>query len=442
MERKTKIIATVGPSSINKIKELAKYVDVFRINLAHGDDNRRIDYIKRVKEEAPDVPILADLPGLKIRIGKLKEDKLFLKSGQRIVLGREIPVNPLLFKIINRDSYILISDGAVRVKILEVGEDYAEGIVETEGLISSGKGINIPNARLPFSMREEDIRLAKLAKDYGVDFIGLSYVTSREDIIKLREIVGNDLWIVAKIEMEVKDLEGIIETADAVMVARGDLGVQVGLERLPIIQNKIIRIARAYGRPVILATQVLESMVTSLQPTRAEIIDITNSVLSGVDAILLSDETAIGAYPIEAVRVLDSVIKSVEENFKIKKVPPIRSYDDAIAYAAVSAAKLSRASAILVFTRTGSTVLRIARLRPKVNVICFSNNYSLLRKLRMCWGIRTFEAKVNELTIHEIIGIMKKEALKRGLVKRGDLVVIVTGTLPGRTNLLEVEEID
>ncbi|MEM0373391.1 MAG: pyruvate kinase, partial [Sulfolobales archaeon] len=239
MDRRTKIIATIGPSSLDKIKELSKYVDIFRINLAHGDDKQRIEYLKRIREEAPEVPILADLPGLKLRVGKLEGDKIMVKRGQKIILGKEIPVNPLLFKIVSKGSYILISDGAIKVKIIEVGNDYAEGIVESEGIISSGKGINIPNVKLPFSAREEDIRLAKLAKDYGVDFIGLSYVTSRDDIIKLREIVSEDVWIVAKIEMELKDLESVINEADSVMIARGDLGVQVGLERLPIIQAKI-----------------------------------------------------------------------------------------------------------------------------------------------------------------------------------------------------------
>jgi pyruvate kinase len=434
MERKTKIIATIGPSTIDIVDEISKHVDVLRVNLAHGNDEQRLYYLKKARETK--VPILADLPGLKLRIGKL-ESPIVLRKGDKISFGDKIPINPLFFKLVKEGDIVLISDGVIKIKIINKGENFAEGIVEDGGMLTSGKGVNLRGVMLPFNMREEDLRLAKMFKNY-VDFFGLSYVTSVEEIRKLRDIV-NDIWIVSKIETRVTSLKEIIAESDAVMIARGDLGVEVGLENLPLVQSRIIRISRKFGKPVILATQVLESMVSSPQPTRAEVIDVSNSVLNGVDAILLSDETAIGSYPLEAVKTLDLIIRSVERNFKIKHSSPMKTYDDAIAYAAVAASELSKSRAILIFSRTGSSVMRIVRLRPKAKVIAFTY-HKIARKLSLVWGVTPIKVPddISFKTTDDLFTYMKDEVLKKGYVKAGDSVVLVHGTIAGRTDTLRV----
>ncbi len=438
--RRTKIVATVGPSSIKLVKELSQYVDVFRINLAHGTKESIREYFEIIKTEAPNSSILADIPGPKLRVGDLPSP-ITVKKGDKIIFGDQIPVSDnIFFKLIKPGMEVLIADGTIKVTINEVEDSRAVATVDEGGVISSRKGINIPDVQSNIGLSERDLELAQLAIDEEADFLGLSFVLSANDIKNLREKVKDNVWIIAKIEKKgaVNNLSEIVKEADGVMVARGDLGVEVGLENLPKIQARIIKKARLYGKPVILATQVLESMVNSPVPTRAEVIDVANSVIEGVDAIMLSDETAIGKYPLEAVKTLENLIRSSERNFNPRLYPPLKSYNDAIASAAVTAAQLASAKAIIIYTRTGSTALRIIRQRPKTKIIAMTPNHKLARKLKVCWGIEPIEIEPLN-SIDSIIEHARQLVEKKNLVKIGDVIVIASGTEELATDFVKVE---
>ncbi|BFH72116.1 pyruvate kinase [Sulfurisphaera javensis] len=438
MFRKTKIVATLGPSSEPYVDEIVKYADIVRLNFAHGDEQQHEKYFNLVKDK---VPILVDLPGPKLRIGDIGTDKIVLKRGDIIEFGTSIPVeDPLFFKLVKQGSEVLIADGRIRVKITELKDNFAKGIVEEGGILTSRKGINIPDADIPVGLTNRDYQLLQEALKLGATFIGLSFVTSPDEVKKVKEIVKDKAWLIAKIEKKaaLKNLKGIIKESDAVMVARGDLGVEVGLANLPQTQRKIVRLARVYGKPVILATQVLESMVTSPIPTRAEVIDVANSIIQGVDAIMLSDETAMGQYPIEAVKTLRDLIINVEKTFKSKPSPPLKNVDDAIAYSAVSASNLASASAIIVYTRTGATAIRISRLRPLVPIITLTPNNEAYERLKLCYGVYSF--KSNELSsLDEIVEESKK--ISKQLSLKGTIIVTAGGPAEGTTRFLKVEEI-
>ena len=441
MFRKTKIIATLGPASEKRIEEIIKYVDVIRLNFAHGDEEQHSKYFNLVNGR---VPILVDLPGPKLRIGDLGSNKITVNRGDTIEFGEKIPVeDPLFFKLVKQGSEVLIADGRIRVKIIEVGNNYAKGVVEEGGIITSRKGINIPDSDIPVGLTDKDYKLLQEALKLGATFIGLSFVTSSEEIRKVREIVKDKSWIIAKIEKKsaLKNLRKIIKEADGVMVARGDLGVEVGLANLPQTQRKIVRFARIYGKPVVLATQVLESMVTSPIPTRAEVIDVANSIIQGVDAIMLSDETAMGQYPVEAVKTLHELIISVEKSFKPKPPPPLKTIDDAIAYSSVSSANLSSASCIAVYTRTGATALRISRLRPLVPIITLTPNKEVYERLKLCYGVYPVKLNGTLTSLDKIVEKGKEIAKELGI--KGTIIITAGGPndSEGTTRFLKVEEI-
>lgn len=441
MFRKTKIIATLGPSTEKHIDEIIKYIDVIRLNFAHGDEEQHSKYFNIINGRAP---ILVDLPGPKLRIGDLDVDKITLNRGEIVEFGEKIPIeDPLFFKLIKEGSEVLIADGRIRVKIVEKGDKYAKGIVEEGGILTSRKGINIPDSDIPVGLTERDIILLQKALKLGATFIGLSFVTSPDEIQKVKELVKDSVWVIAKIEKKsaLKNLKKLIKVADGVMVARGDLGVEVGLANLPQIQRKIVKLARVYGKPVVLATQVLESMVTSPIPTRAEVIDVANSIIQGVDAIMLSDETAMGQYPVDAVKTLHELIQNVEKSFKPKPPPPLKNIDDAIAYSSVSSANLSSARCIIVYTRTGSTALRVSRLRPLVPIISLTSTKEVYERLKICYGV--YPVKLDE-TLNSLDKIVEKskEIAKQYRI-RGNVVVSAGGPndTEGTTRFLKVEEI-
>ncbi|BCU71434.1 pyruvate kinase [Stygiolobus caldivivus] len=441
-KRKTKIISTLGPSSEKLVDELLKYTDVIRLNFAHGDEEQHKKYFELVGDKAP---VLVDLPGPKLRIGDLENEPIILKNGDQIKFGdKGVPVeDQLFFKLIKEGTDVLIADGRIRVKITKVDDGYAEGIVKEGGILTSRKGINIPDADIPLGITQRDLELLKEALILGATYIGLSFVVSEEDIRKVKEIVSGKAWVIAKIEKKaaLKNLRNIVREADGIMVARGDLGVEVGLPNLPQTQRKIVNIARAYGKPVILATQVLESMVNSPLPTRAETIDVANSISQGVDAIMLSDETAMGKFPIEAAKTLNELIISVERTFKPKRTHIYKNVDEAIAYSAVISSILSSAFAIITYTRSGSSALRISRLRPVVPVITLTPSEDLIKKLRICYGV--YPKKAEELkSLDEIVKKAREEAAYLG--QKGFIVVVggVCGDNGGTTRFLKVEELD
>ncbi|MQL55776.1 pyruvate kinase [Acidianus ambivalens] len=442
--RKTKIIATLGPSSIDKVKELSQYVDIFRINFAHGATESHKEYFEKIKEYS-DASILVDLPGPKIRVGDIK-GKIVLKPGDKVVFSpyEGIPVeDPLFYSGVKENSYVLIADGSIKINVTKVEKDRVEGVVIEGGTVTSRKGINIPDIKIPSGVTDNDLQLLKEALDLEADFIGLSFVLSKDDVLKVKSISKDRAWIIAKIEKKnaVENLKDIIKVADGVMVARGDLGVEIGLENLPFTQKKIIRLSKLYGKPVILATQVLESMVNNPIPTRAEVIDISNSVSEGVDAIMLSDETAAGNYPVEAVKTLHDIILAVEKRVKTVRPPPLTG-DDAIAVASVNVAEISKARLLVVHSRSGTSIIRISRLRPKVPIIGLSPNKELIRKLKICWGVYPFLTEKSLITLNDII--VYAEEISKKFVKCNDNIVITGGdpTLEeGRTDFIKLHQI-
>lgn len=442
--RHTKIVATLGPASIDKVRELIKYVDIFRINFAHGDSESHKEYFEKIREFS-DSPILVDLPGPKIRVGILKE-KLILKPGDRIVFSDNegIPVeDPLFYSGVKENSTILLADGSIKVRIEKVDKNRVEGTVLEGGVLTSRKGINIPDIKIPSGITQNDLILLKEALDLGADFIGLSFVLNKEDIIKVKNIVKDKAWIIAKIEKKsaVENLKEIVKVSDGIMVARGDLGVEIGLEKLPFVQKKIIHESRLYGKPVILATQVLESMVNSPIPTRAEVIDISNSISQGVDAIMLSDETAAGNFPIEAVKTLHDIITAVEKRVRTVRPPPVTG-DDAIAVAAVNIAEIAKAKLIVVHSRSGNSIIRVSRLRPKIPIIGLCPYKELAKKLRLCWGVNPIITDRQINNVNDIIAYSENIAKK--YVKCNDNIVVVGGDpllREGRTDFVKLHEI-
>ncbi|MEM3221148.1 MAG: pyruvate kinase [Saccharolobus sp.] len=445
--RKTKIVATLGPSSENKIRELAPYVDVFRINFAHGNEESHKKYFDLIKDYAPEAGILVDLPGPKFRLGDLKQ-QIEIKKGDKIVFSQKdgIPVDDELFYLAVREgSYVLIADGMIRIKVISVSKDRVEGIVEEGGILLPRKGINIPNVKIKSGITENDLKLLRRALQLGADYIALSFVINEDDVIKIKEIVKDNAWVIAKIEKSdaLKNLVSITKKADGIMVARGDLGVETGLENLPIIQRKIVRVSRVFGKPVILATQVLTSMINNPLPTRAEIIDISNSIIQGVDAIMLSDETAIGSYPVECVKVLHNIINNVEKNIKHRPIRPLSSEDDAIALAAINAYKISKADIIIAYSRSGNTILRISRLRPEKEIIGICPSPKLSKRFRLCYGVIPITINENLESIDEIISKALETAEKIDM--KAKKLVIVGGDpkqQQGKTNFIIIKSLN
>jgi pyruvate kinase len=450
MFRRTKIVATLGPSTSSRevISELKKRgVNVFRINLAHGSFEDQLSLFNLVKDVGG--AVLIDLPGPKIRVGDLSSP-ILLKEGEKIrfsAYGNGIPVDREFFHYASEGGEIFLADGIIKLKVLEIKDGNAICIVEKGGVLTSRKGINIPDIKEGIEVTERDLDLLNKWAKFNPDFIGLSFVRTKHEILKVKSILNEkdcSAWVISKIEKKqaLENLEGIVSNSDGIMVARGDLAVEIGIEKLPEAQIRIINISRAYGKPVILATQVLESMVSNVIPTRAEIIDVSNSVISGVDAIMLSEETAIGKYPLEAIDTLNKIIVSVEVKIP-KQIKPTKNIDDAIAYNAVRLAEMIKAEAIVAASRSGKTVLRVARHRPTMPILGLIVNDKVLKKMELVWGVMGL--KVGQLPDLESLIYLSNEKVKEvGLAKIGDYIVIVTGDPrepEGRTNILKVHKV-
>jgi len=441
--RRTKIVATLGPSSLKLISQLSKFVDVFRVNFAHGDENSRREYVRLIREEAPESSILIDLPGPKLRVGDI--GRMELKRGQEVLLSPKGGItveDPVFYSSVKEGSVILISDGLIRIKVTNVSEDEVRGVVLDEGVLTSRKGINIPDLNLRSGLTQRDLELLEEAISLKADYVGLSFVLSAEDVRKAKERIKGRAWVVSKIEKRqaVENLKQIILESDAVMVARGDLGVEIGLENLPYVQRKIISTSKTLGRPVILATQVLESMVLNPMPWRAEVIDVANSVYQGVDAIMLSDETASGSYPLEAVRYLHRIITSSED--KVRSTRPTPSGpDDAVASASLALAETSKSKLIVVHTRSGLTALRVSRLRPRSPILCLTPDPEVARRLRLCWGITTVVVK-GPSSLDEMVSLAVEHCRRLGV--KGSVVIVAgdPSTEPGRTDFIKLHNLD
>jgi len=466
---KTKIIGTIGPScdTVDSVASLiTEGMDVVRINLSHGSRESHaaaIDTIKRAREKSGRrTGILLDTRGPEIRVGELGSGR-FLDVGETVVFSNHpsLPdATPVTYDGINQDvsvgDYILLDDGKLRLKVVEVSAVAVSAEVLIGGLLRSHKRVSLPDiaVNLP-SVTPQDRDDIRFGVKHDVDFIAASFVRKAEDVKYIRQIIheaGGNQWIIAKIESRqgVDNLDKILKVADGLMVARGDLGVEMPAEEVPVIQKRIIRAANIVGKPVITATQMLESMITSATPTRAEASDVTNAIFDGTDAVMLSGETAVGSYPLEAVRFLARNARISEKALDYEAIladglrfrRPVIT--DAISYASCATAADLSAAAIITATSSGSTALRVARYRPQTPILAFSSNAATLRKLQLVRGVIPRSCEKSD-SLDEQIRYMAGKALREKLIDLGERVVITAG-LPlntvGTTNTLKVLRID
>lgn len=468
----TKVIATIGPTSEDKdvMRSLFKAgVNVCRLNFSHGtheQQGQRIQNVIELNQELnTNVTILADMQGPKLRIGEVENDGVILEDGKEVcfvttpVLGtaEELYMSYAEFpKDVQKGEYILIDDGKIKLEVLETNDkDRVRTRVIHGGLLSSKKGVNLPNTNVSLpSLTEKDMKDATFALSRNIDWIAMSFVRSAKDIEPLRELIRSEkknVRIIAKIEKPeaLNDLDAIIDAFDGIMVARGDLGVEIPFDRVPVIQKMIVKKCIEKAKPVIIATQMLESMITNFSPTRAEANDVANAVLDGTDAVMLSAETSAGKYPLEAVKAMRQIIAWTENNgFRYNRefTPNINHKNflaDSICLNACRLASQSNAKAIVVFTYSGYTATRIASLRPEAEIFVFTSNPMLVRKMALIWGMHAYYSN-NIDNIDYAIEQSIVNLKKRGYVGDGDVVVHI-GSTPfeekGKTNMIKLSRV-
>jgi len=463
--RRTKIVATIGPacSTAESLSALVRAgVDAARLNLSHGTHDQHREWARLVRETEAQVgrpiALIADLQGPKLRIGDL-EEPVSLRRGEDVTVGPadgsangELPVSPaVISEVLQPGHDVLIDDGLVRLRVDTVQSGRARCTVVEGGIVTSHKGVNLPGVPIPIpSITRKDMDDLELALELGVDFVALSFVRSAADVRDLRALIeqaGSHAHVIAKIEKSeaVDALDEILEETDAVMVARGDLGVEIGPALVPLLQKRIIFAALERGKPVITATQMLESMIHQAEPTRAEASDIANAILDGTSALMLSGETAVGEYPVEAVAYMDRISRAVEPSLGYRHELPERADEptvgQAMSNAACDLAEALRAKAILVPTFTGRTASVVARLRPRRPIIALTHHDYALRQMAIEWGVSAFLiAECDDFDT--LLATSLAAARQSGLVDEGDRVVITAGTavnLPGTTDLIKVD---
>ncbi len=459
--RRTKIVATLGPASAGRIDALvAAGLDVARLNLSHGTHEMHQASADSVREAKTaighPVALIADLQGPKLRIGDLAAP-VTLEHGQEVVVGPagshvDLPVAPeVIGDVLMPGHDILIDDGHVRLSVERVDKRRAVCTVVVGGTVSAHKGVNLPGVSLPIpSVTAKDRDDLAFALELGVDFVALSFVRSPDDVRELRQLItdaGSSARVIAKIEKAeaIQALEAIVVEADAVMVARGDLGVEMGPSAVPLLQKRMIATALDRGRPVITATQMLESMLHAPEPTRAEASDVANAILDGTSALMLSEETAIGEYPVEAVATMDLIARVVEPSLGHRHELPAAGDEptigDAISNAACDIAEAVHARAILVPTFSGRTATAVARLRPRRPIVAITRNEETARMLALEWGVVPLLTGEYE-DVEELWTLSVETAREAGIVESGDRIVITAGTLvnvPGGTNVIKVD---
>ncbi|PCD04271.1 pyruvate kinase [Sphingomonas spermidinifaciens] len=466
--RKVRVLATLGPASSTPEMIATLFergADAFRINMSHGDQASKIPVIEAIRametEYRRPTTILADLQGPKLRVGKFADGRVILEPGQTFVLDRspepgdatrvELPHREI-FAAIARDARLLLDDGKLVLRVTDHSDDRIETVVEVGGALSNSKGLNVPDVVLPMAaLTEKDISDLAFAVEQGVDWIALSFVQRPEDLADARKLIQGKAALLAKIEKPsaVARLDEIVEQCDGVMVARGDLGVELPPQSVPPLQKRIVETARRLGRPVIVATQMLESMITAPTPTRAEVSDVATAVYDGADAIMLSAESAAGAWPAESVAMMDAIANAVERDpahgdrvhFTVTTPDPTTA--DALAAAAKTIANTASASAIICFTLSGSTARRIARERPSVPILVLTPRAQTARRLGLLWGVHAVQTR-DVASFEEMVAKAKRMALRHGLAKGGERVVVCAGVpfgVPGSTNVLHVTQI-
>ncbi len=463
--RRTKIIATLGPasSSAEVIERLFRAgADVFRLNFSHGshaDHAERIAIIRALEKrvERP-IGILADVQGPKLRVGKFQGGRVQLQTGHPFRLDlvatpgdvRRVQLpHPEIIEAAGIGTTLLLDDGKLRLRVTHRRDDHLETEVVVGGPLSDRKGVNVPDVVLPIpALTEKDRADMAFVLDQGVEYIGLSFVQRPEDVAEAQLLADGRAWIMVKMEkpQAIENLGEIVRLADCVMVARGDLGVECPPEEVPLIQKRIVRTARAAGKPVVVATQMLESMIGAPSPTRAEASDVATAVFDGADAVMLSAETAAGQYPYEAVNIMDRIVARVEQDpgwrtlTDAERPPPQRSSAGAIAAAARQVASTMEAEAIATFTATGSTTLRVARERPDCPIIGLTSSEQTARRLAVVWGVHPLlSSEPHSMT--DMVAKAIRAAAQEGFAKTGDEVVVTAGVpfgTPGTTNALRV----
>jgi pyruvate kinase len=472
VERRAKIVATLGPASTEEgalARLLRAGADVLRLNMSHGDlesHRRTVASVRRVSAElGKHVPVLMDLMGPRFRLGALAEPRL-LRRGERVSLGADpaevdLPVDdPEFLRHLEKGERVLIADGLVALQVLAKSARRVIARVVDGGTVSTRKGINLPDSRIPFAISAKDRADLAFAVAAGADYLGGSYIARARDVEAIRAAVaelGDDIPVVAKLERAaaVEHIDEIVEAADAVMVARGDLGVEVPLHQVPVLQKRIIAAGRRAGKPVIVATQMLESMIGQPRPTRAEASDVANAVFDGADALMLSGETAVGRYPVEAVRTMARIVVEAE-SYRLKQLadgshpsepaphagrraaPAPREPDtgeaagaieiaDVVAAAAVHAASKLAGSRIVAFSQGGFTARRLARYRPLVPTLVFTTEERVARRIQLFWGTRPIRRERDVQDREDLIEVVERELLIRRLIRPGDCVILLMG---------------
>ncbi|MDB5662129.1 MAG: pyruvate kinase [Sphingomonas bacterium] len=463
--RKVRVLATLGPASSSPEMIRKLYLagaDAFRINMSHGAHAEKAEVIASIrameKELGRPTTVLVDLQGPKLRVGTFAAGSVELHVGASFVLDTDptpgdatrvrLPHSEI-FAALEPNARLLLDDGKMVLRVLEVEPTRIVTRVEVGGVLSNHKGLNVPDVVIPMAaMTDKDRADLAFALDNGADWVALSFVQRPEDVAEARRLIGGRAALLAKIEKPaaVERLDEILELADAVMVARGDLGVELPPERVPPLQKRIVETARRLGKPVVVATQMLESMIKSPSPTRAEVSDVATAIYDGADAVMLSAESAAGDWPVEAVAMMNSIAIAVEADpgyharIHFTETLPDATTADALSFAANQITTTVSAKAIVCFTLSGSTARRISRERPSVPLLVLTPKVQTARRLGLLWGshaVRTRDVKDFE----EMVGKAKRMALRHGLGKAGDRIVIMAGVpfgMPGSTNVLHV----
>ncbi|AEH60574.1 pyruvate kinase [Methanosalsum zhilinae DSM 4017] len=469
-DHKTKIVCTLGPasSSENIIRKLImKGMNISRLNFSHGNFQDHKDVIQKIRnisrELCIEIAIMADLPGPKIRTGKLETEPIHLSKGDEVILttenvrgeGQIIPVNyKKLPESVSPGNFIYLNDGFIQLECLKILKNNVYCRVITEGPLSSNKGVNLPGIDIDLEpVTENDLKVIDFALDAGVDIFSISFVEKAEDIEKVRNFAlkrGKSVFLIAKIEREkaVRDIDRIIEVSDGLMIARGDMGVELPIQNVPQVQKELIAKATMKGIPVITATHMLESMTENIRPTRAEVTDVANAILDGTDAVMLSGETAVGKYPVESVEMMSSIAKASEEwrdrtRWGIERIETRicgveMNIDDVISHHVNEAVQRLSVDYVVTPTMSGQTARRISRFRPSTWILAFSRYPLTAQSLTLSYGV--FPVYVKKLETdweNTVLGKMKEW----GIYQSGDIVVLTQGQSPGRpggTNLLKI----
>ena len=462
MDRKTKIIATVGPSLASKEKihsAINSGVNVFRINFSHGTLDEHKQFIDWARSSKNQVAIMQDIQGPKIRTGQVNKNTVLQKSQEINLTNKEVESSDEIIFINYKNLYedisvndrVFIDDGQIILKITEKQKNKLKALILIGGELRDNQGVAFPDSKLSVpAITEQDIEHLKFGTEQDVDFVAVSFVRNSDDIQAVRDIIPKDIKIIAKIELKtaLENIDEILNVSDGVMVARGDLGVQLPIEKVPFVQKQILDAANRKGKISITATEMLQSMKSSYRPTRAEVTDITNAILEGSDAVMLSAETSIGDHPNRVIEVMSNICKEVDSrndtsSLLSKEDSKEDSFTTTLARAAVQIANDIDARAIVAFTETGKTPLLISNFRPKAEIITFSTKDKTLKQLNLLWGVEQFPIEKKE-TFSEMLKSANDFLVKEKKYNKGDKVIVVAGTPPNveaATNLIRVHNI-